>query len=62
MKRTQKEIKRQIEEWLDERWLIANMEDARQQDISYYNGALNALEFTGYEWKRDADGKHTLFK
>lgn len=62
MKRTQKEIKQQTEEWLDERWIIANMEDARPQDMSYYNGALKALEFAGYEWKRDADGKHTLFK
>ena len=40
----------------------ANMKDARPQDMSYYNGALKALEFAGYEWKRDADGKHTLFK
>ena len=62
MKRTPKEIKQQTEEWLDERWFIANMKDARPQDMSYYMGALKALEFTGYEWKRDADGKHTLFK
>lgn len=62
MKRTQKEIKQQTEEWLNERWKIANMEDARPQDISYYNGALKALEFVGCEWKRDTDGKHTLFK
>ena len=62
MKRTPKEIKQQTEEWLDERWFIANMKDARPQDMSYYIGALKALEITGYEWKRDADGKHTLFK
>ena len=62
MKRTPKVIKQQTEEWLDERWMIANMKDARPQDMSYYMGALKALEFTGYEWKRDADGKHTLFK
>ena len=62
MKRTSKEIKQQTEEWLNERWMIANMKDARPQDMSYYNGALKALEFAGYEWKRDADGKHTLFK
>ncbi len=55
MKRTPKEIKQQTEEWLDERWFIANMKDARPQDMSYYMGALKALEFTGYEWKRDAD-------
>ena len=61
MKRTSKVIKQQTEEWLDERWMIANMKDTRPQDMSYYNGALKALEFVGYEWKRDADGKHTLF-
>lgn len=55
MKRTPKEIKQQTEEWLDERWMIANMKDARPQDMSYYMGALKALEFAGYEWKRDAD-------
>ena len=30
--------------------------------MSYYMGALKALEFAGYEWKRDIDGKHTIFK
>lgn len=62
MKRTPKVIKQQTEEWLDERWMIANMEISSPQDMCYYNGALKALEFAGYEWKRDADGKHTLFK
>ena len=62
MKRTPKVIKQQTEEQLDERWMIANMKDARPQDMSYYMGALKALEFVGYEWKRDVDGKHTLFK
>ena len=62
MKRTPKVIKQQTEEWLDERWMIANMKDTRPQDMCYYMGALKALEFVGYEWKRDADGKHTLFK
>lgn len=60
MRRTQKEIKRQTEGWLNERWCIANREDARPQDISYYMGALKALEFAGYEWQRDEKGKHTL--
>lgn len=63
MKRTQMEIKKQTEEWLDERWMIAHMgEPPRPQDLSYYNGALKALEFAGYEWKRNAEGKHTLYK
>lgn len=63
MKRTEREIKQQTEAWLDERWNIAHMEEPpRPQDISYYNGALKALEFTGYEWQRDENGKHTLYK
>lgn len=63
MKRTQTEIKEQLEKWLDSRWMIVNMEEPpRPQDRSYYNGALKALEFDGYEWKRDEDGKHTLYK
>ena len=62
MKRTSKQIKHQTEEWLDERWMIANMEDASQQNMSYYEGALKALEFAGYDWKRDAESKHTLYK
>ena len=62
MKRTSKQIKKQTEEWLDERWMIANMEDASQQNMSYYEGALKALEFAGYDWERDAEGKHTLYK
>ena len=62
MKRTIAEIKKLTEEWLDERWMIANMEDARPQDMSYYHGALKAVEFLGYDWQRDEDGKHTLYK
>ena len=62
MKRTIAEIKKSTEEWLDERWMIANMEDARPQDRSYYQGALKAVEFLGYDWQRDEDGKHTLYK
>ena len=62
MRQTQKEILNRIEEWLDERWIIANMEDARPQDISYYLGALKALEFVGYDWQRDVDGKHNVKK
>ena len=38
------------------------MEEARPQDMSYYAGAVKALEFAGYEWQRDAEGKHTLYK
>lgn len=63
MKRTKTEIINQTEEWLDERWMILNMENPpRQADVSYYNGAIKAVEFLGYEWKRNKEGKHTLIK
>lgn len=62
MKVTQKEINERIESFLNERWMIANMEDSRPQDMSYYNGALKALEFAGYDWRRDEDGEHRVFK
>lgn len=62
MHRTPKVIKQQTEEWLNERWMIINMNEARPADVSYYNGALKALEFAGYSWKRDVNGKHTLLK
>lgn len=61
MKRTPEEIKKQTEAWLDERWQIANMDNARPQDMSYYDGAIEALAFAGYDWERDAQGKHTLY-
>ena len=63
MRRTESEIRRQTEKWLDERYSIANMEEtSRPQDVSYYNGALKALEFAGYYWERGERGKHSLYK
>lgn len=61
MHRTPKVIKKQTEEWLDERYSIYEM-TRRNEDILYYKGALKALEFAGYSWKRDVNGKHTLLK
>ena len=57
MKTERNEQIERTEKFLDERCYIANMPDARPQDVSYYNGALKALEMAGYEWKRE-DGKH----
>lgn len=31
-------------------------------DMEYYKGAIAAVEWLGYDWKRDQDGKHRLFK
>lgn len=60
--RTKKEIIKQTEEFLDERYMISQMEDSRPQDVSYYNGAIKALEFLGYSWKRNENGKHAVIK
>ena len=62
MKRTPEEIKKQTEEWLDEKWRIANMDNARPQDMSYYDGAIEALVFAGYDWEREAHVIHVLNK
>lgn len=37
MRRTAAEIKKSTEEWLDERWMIANMEDTSQSIIYIYS-------------------------
>lgn len=62
MKRTSKQIIENTETFLNERWMIAHMEDARPQDMSYYNGACKALEFAGFYWERDESGKHRVYK
>lgn len=63
MRRTPRIIVKQTEEWLDERWRILWMDNPpRQADLSYYEGAIKAVEFLGYSWKRDKDGKHIITK
>ena len=59
MKTERNEQIERIEKFLNERWYIANMPDARPQDVSYYNRSLKALEMAEYEWKRE-DGEHTV--
>lgn len=49
------------EEWLDERYSTYLMTNSHE-DLSYYRGAVRAVEFLGYEWKRDKSGKHTILK
>ena len=61
MARTQKDIIKRTEEWLDERYSIWEMTH-RNEDTQYYSGALKAVEFMGYEWRRDKNGKHTILK
>lgn len=49
------------QEWLDERYAIATMEDARIADKAYYEGAREALQFLGY-YVIFENGKHKIFK
>ena len=63
MRRTPQIIVKQTEEWLDERWRILWMDNPpRQADLSYYKGAIKAVKFLGYSWKRDENGEHTIIK
>ena len=63
MRRTPRMIVEQTEVWLDERWRILDMYDPpRQADLNYYKGAIKAVEFLGYSWERDENGKHTIVK
>jgi hypothetical protein len=64
MKNTEKNIgassrKRITEQWLDDRWGILEMTNS-PADKAYYEGALKAVQFLGFDWKRE-DGKHKIF-
>lgn len=51
--------KKATEEWLDERFSIISMTNS-PSDKAYYSGAIKAIEFTGFDWRRE-NGKHTIF-
>lgn len=57
----QADIKR-TEEFLDERYTIVCMSKNRVADDCYYKGALYTVYMMGYDWTRDKNGKHKLFK
>lgn len=51
--------KKATEEWLDERFSIISMTNS-PSDKAYYEGAIRAIEFMGFDWRRE-NGKHTIF-
>lgn len=51
--------KKATEEWLDERFSIISMTNS-PSDKAYYSGAIKAIEFMGFDWRRE-NGKHTIF-
>ena len=59
----QKAIKKQVEEWLDRKYMITCMAHASVNNTAYYNGAVEAIRLMGYKIKLDIhSGKHTLWK
>ena len=48
-------------EWLNSRYQMTQREDARPQELSFYNGAIKAIESLGYYWRRDENGKHEIW-
>ena len=62
MWRKWKEIKERTEAWLDERWEIANYLRESPSKTSFYYGAVKALESVGIEWRRNHEGKHSIYR
>ena len=62
-----------MEEWLDNRFRMAQLRDTEMgnedateflpnnPDYIYYKGAIEMLQCTGFCWRRNSLGKHTLF-
>ena len=58
MKNTQK---KELVNWLDERWAIAEKWD-RLEDHLFYRGAFEAIEHMGYWVIREENGHHLIGK
>ena len=59
----QKQNIKRTEEWLNDRYkILSTIKECKQANISYYEGALKAVEFLGYDWERNCKGKHTIYK
>lgn len=55
-----KNQKKKMEEYLDERWEIFKS-DERKPDLIFYEGILSAVEKLGYTWERLKNGKHIIY-
>lgn len=62
MTKQEKEKIKSIEQYLDERWIIANEIGLRGLDKSFYSGCLRMLDMTGYTWLRDENGNHKVWQ
>ena len=68
---TQAKMIAAMEIWLDERWSIFEFacekhgilesERATTPDFIYYKGAVEMLQYCGFSWKRNEEGKHRVF-
>jgi len=51
----------EIKNFLNERFQIYCI-DKRQADFIYYEGLLKMVEMFGFWWKRNENGKHSIFE
>ena len=56
-----KEYKNRTEEYLNERWNIFNDFEKREADKIVYETALKTIEFMGFSWTRDTEGRHIIY-
>lgn len=52
--------KAKIEHWLDNQYYLTNCKNTTIRDISFYNGAIQALHISGIDICRDSHGYHHL--
>lgn len=52
-------------EWLDNNWYWMSREDFQNDEKNHamevYNAVLYTVEMLGGDWKRDENGKHSVF-
>lgn len=60
-RKSENEIRKRTEAWLNERRMLAENFPERYQEKAYYEGGLKAVEMLGYSWTY-RNGRHTLYK
>lgn len=61
MTRQEKEEIHKIEEYLNERWFIANEVGLRNSDKDFYDGCLGMLKAMGYTYTCSRHGVHKVW-
>lgn len=55
-----KKQKKQLAEYLEERWDIY-CASGRPEDLNFYNGIIRTVEILGYSWERKENRTHIIY-